>query len=371
MVKMKNEVYAKEKIIGIYNKSNIFFKSDEIEKMEITDFGLEDFFDIGLGVIIYINTKRVCAKELAMTPFQICPQHRHPNLDGGLGKEETFRCRWGEVYLYVSGTEAKNDTDAKDDFKRRAQEYNKAVEYGILEELKKLHQDQRAWLKQKFDKELSIEASKKLRAQLTSDDLSKLSEDEILKALPNGKYSPGRIPLIYGGIPYSCIQYNDKDDKGGVEMAYDPRMQSHREGIARLSKQAGLKKITISIGSEVTAVGGNPYGTFHPGNDPKSHKFAIQQLDEFIKLGFFDHLKDKDFSDQNLPGKIKEIVDIKFLFLTPKALERRRQLIMKTQHSFQQDAADAKHGKYTKDEIHQFEQGDHGATNVIPGHSAG
>ncbi len=38
-----------------------------------------------------------------MFPNQICPEHRHPKLDGKPGKEETFRCRQGEVYLYVPG----------------------------------------------------------------------------------------------------------------------------------------------------------------------------------------------------------------------------------------------------------------------------
>ena len=100
---MRNEVNAKKRILEIYKKSNIFINTNEIAKMEITDFGLEDFFNIGLGIIIYVNTKRVSAKELAMTPFQICPQHRHPDISGYPGKEETFRCRWGEVYLNIEG----------------------------------------------------------------------------------------------------------------------------------------------------------------------------------------------------------------------------------------------------------------------------
>lgn len=105
---MKNELNAKRKIIEIYKKSNIYVKPEEFEKMEITDFGLNDFLCIGLGVIIYVNTERVCAKELAMTPFQICPQHKHPDIMKNPGKEETFRCRWGEVYLYIDGSSTKN-----------------------------------------------------------------------------------------------------------------------------------------------------------------------------------------------------------------------------------------------------------------------
>jgi D-lyxose ketol-isomerase len=58
---------------------------------------------MGLQLITYINTERVCSKEMVLFPGQICPEHRHPNVGGSLGKEETFRCRWGEVYLYVAG----------------------------------------------------------------------------------------------------------------------------------------------------------------------------------------------------------------------------------------------------------------------------
>jgi D-lyxose ketol-isomerase len=105
---MKNEKNIKKKIIEIYKESNIYVRPDEFEKMEITDFGLGDFSNIGLGIIIYVNTDKVCAKELAIAPYQVCPQHRHPEVEGKTGKEETFRCRWGEVYLYVEGKQSKN-----------------------------------------------------------------------------------------------------------------------------------------------------------------------------------------------------------------------------------------------------------------------
>lgn len=98
----------KNEITKIYKKSKIFFTESELENIEITDFGLEDFKSIGLSVMIYVNTMRVCAKELVMIPNQICPQHIHPDIKGREGKEETFRCRWGKVYLYVSGEEQKN-----------------------------------------------------------------------------------------------------------------------------------------------------------------------------------------------------------------------------------------------------------------------
>ena len=73
--------------------------------IEVADFGLSELREQGLMVLVYVNTDRYCAKELVLYPGQSCPEHRHPPFDGGPGKEETFRCRRGEVRLDVAGNE--------------------------------------------------------------------------------------------------------------------------------------------------------------------------------------------------------------------------------------------------------------------------
>jgi D-lyxose ketol-isomerase len=75
----------------------------ERDAIEVADFGLGDLERTGLQLLVYVNTERVCAKELVLFPGQTCPEHRHPPHDGSPGKEETFRCRRGLVYLYVEG----------------------------------------------------------------------------------------------------------------------------------------------------------------------------------------------------------------------------------------------------------------------------
>jgi len=72
--------------------------------MEIADFGLNDPEVFGLELVVYENNDRYCAKELVLLPRQTCPQHRHPpHAESNPGKKETFRCRWGSVYLYTEG----------------------------------------------------------------------------------------------------------------------------------------------------------------------------------------------------------------------------------------------------------------------------
>ena len=87
----------------LIRKAGIHVTEQERSQIEIADFGLSDFEATGLGVLVYVNTDRCCAKELAMWPGQTCPEHKHPPVGADPGKEETFRCRWGTVYLYLPG----------------------------------------------------------------------------------------------------------------------------------------------------------------------------------------------------------------------------------------------------------------------------
>lgn len=84
-------------------RAGIILTAEEAERIEIADFGLGEFESTGLGILTYVNTDRVCAKELVLLPGQTCPQHLHPSVEGQMGKEETFRCRAGVVFLYVAG----------------------------------------------------------------------------------------------------------------------------------------------------------------------------------------------------------------------------------------------------------------------------
>ncbi len=85
----------------------------ESEKIEVSDFGLDMVEKVGLQLCVYVNTERVCAKEMVLFPYQTCPEHMHVETEGKQGKEETFRCRKGKVYLYVDGEGRKEDIKAK------------------------------------------------------------------------------------------------------------------------------------------------------------------------------------------------------------------------------------------------------------------
>jgi D-lyxose ketol-isomerase len=103
-MKQEEVQHLQAEAAALLRKANIAFREQEKYSMEVADFGLNDIQHLGLEIIVYENNERYCAKELVLLPRQMCPQHRHPRVDElNAGKRETFRCRWGEVYLYVEG----------------------------------------------------------------------------------------------------------------------------------------------------------------------------------------------------------------------------------------------------------------------------
>jgi D-lyxose ketol-isomerase len=97
------EAEARARAAAMLADAGIALTHSERAEIEVADFGLGRLDEIGLQVVVYINTERVCAKELVLFAGQICPEHRHPPVGADPGKEETFRCRTGSVVLWVDG----------------------------------------------------------------------------------------------------------------------------------------------------------------------------------------------------------------------------------------------------------------------------
>lgn len=94
---------AQARAADMFRLAGIVLTDQEREEIEVAGFGLGNLAEQGLELVTYVNTDRYCAKELVLFPRQTCPEHLHPPVRGEPGKMETFRCRWGLVYLYVEG----------------------------------------------------------------------------------------------------------------------------------------------------------------------------------------------------------------------------------------------------------------------------
>ncbi len=103
MIKRSEVKVAQAKAAELLSHVGITLTDDEQDNIEVAEFGLDDLEQTGLELVVYVNTDRYCAKELVLFPGQTCPEHRHPPVGNDPGKMETFRCRWGKVWLYVEG----------------------------------------------------------------------------------------------------------------------------------------------------------------------------------------------------------------------------------------------------------------------------
>lgn len=97
---------AQDRALEMLDRAGIVLTPAERANIEVAELGLGELETTGLELLTYVNTDRYCAKEIVLFPRQTCPEHRHPDVGGAKGKMETFRCRWGEVYLYVPGEPA-------------------------------------------------------------------------------------------------------------------------------------------------------------------------------------------------------------------------------------------------------------------------
>jgi D-lyxose ketol-isomerase len=94
---------VRRRAVKMLESAGVMLTPVERKNMEIVDFDLSELERTGLQLVVYVNTDRYCAKELVLLPRQTCPEHRHPRVGEDPGKMETFRCRWGRVWLYTEG----------------------------------------------------------------------------------------------------------------------------------------------------------------------------------------------------------------------------------------------------------------------------
>jgi D-lyxose ketol-isomerase len=94
---------AQDRAAQMLERAGIVITPEEHRNIEVAELGLGELEKTGLELVVYINTDRYCAKDLVLFPRQTCPEHRHPGVAGSPGKMETFRCRWGSVWLYIKG----------------------------------------------------------------------------------------------------------------------------------------------------------------------------------------------------------------------------------------------------------------------------
>lgn len=103
MLTKEQDEEARIKALEYYKRAGIIVSEEEKKRIEVVDFGLGELEQTGVQILVYVSTSRYCVKEMVLFPKQTCPEHKHPPFGENPGKQETFRCRWGKLYLYVLG----------------------------------------------------------------------------------------------------------------------------------------------------------------------------------------------------------------------------------------------------------------------------
>jgi D-lyxose ketol-isomerase len=99
---------ARRRAVELLDRAGIVARQDELEQIEVADFGLGELEQSGVQILTLVDTARIAAKVLVLFPWQTEPEHTHPPLGDYAGKEETIRCEWGELYLYTPGEPTPN-----------------------------------------------------------------------------------------------------------------------------------------------------------------------------------------------------------------------------------------------------------------------
>jgi D-lyxose ketol-isomerase len=103
MITEETYTSARQRAQEFLGKAGIVARDEEVEAMEVLDMGLGDLDETGLQILSMVETDAIAVKALVLFPGQTFVEHRHPSLGDYAGKEETFRCQWGQIRLFVPG----------------------------------------------------------------------------------------------------------------------------------------------------------------------------------------------------------------------------------------------------------------------------
>lgn len=75
------------------------------EELFVTDLGVGDFWNVGIGGIMWCNSQEhgYFSFEIMLLPGQMIPEHWHVESTDGPAKMETWHTRYGMIYTFGEG----------------------------------------------------------------------------------------------------------------------------------------------------------------------------------------------------------------------------------------------------------------------------
>lgn len=106
MIRRSQVEEGKKQALLLLQKAQVLIDENELNTIDVADFGLQNYPQEGAQMITLLNTERVALKLICLLPGQTLPEHWHTAVGDDAGKEETFRVLYGTLRLYLPG----NDT---------------------------------------------------------------------------------------------------------------------------------------------------------------------------------------------------------------------------------------------------------------------
>lgn len=103
MIRQDELENARKRAAEMIRKAGIVISDDEIEKMDVADFGLSNLKEEGAQIVALADTDKYAVRVIALFPGQAEPEHWHVGFNGYEGKLETLRGISGEVRVYLPG----------------------------------------------------------------------------------------------------------------------------------------------------------------------------------------------------------------------------------------------------------------------------
>ena len=94
---------ARRRAAGLMREAGLPLSDEELERIEVADFGLGRLEHEGAQILTLVQTARFGVKLIALFPGQSLPEHWHPPVGDDPGKEETVRMVSGRMFIYRTG----------------------------------------------------------------------------------------------------------------------------------------------------------------------------------------------------------------------------------------------------------------------------
>jgi D-lyxose ketol-isomerase len=106
---LKQQEQIRTSALDYFDKAGIALSKDERSReIKIFNYDTVDFYEMGIVIVTFINTKRYCGRFILFFPGQSAGEHWHPDVGVNKGKEETLRVLYGQAFAYGEGEPTKN-----------------------------------------------------------------------------------------------------------------------------------------------------------------------------------------------------------------------------------------------------------------------